>query len=203
MKLFSKRSYQKQTPWRDATLIFVVCEGNQREPNYFRFFHQLDSRLKLVIIPSEDGKSAPAHLLGNAKNAVEKHNPDKGTYSLYIVMDTDHWGKRQIHQVYEDCSKKPEWDVAISNPCFEVWLYFHREKNLPDNISKTCSDWKKVVDKIFSGGFNADKHPALIQSAIENAKANYSGKGYEPDPGSTQLHILGQKIYALTKSKFL
>ncbi len=88
MKLFHRKSYKKESPWRDATLIFVVCEGRQREPHYFRFFHQLDSRLKLVIA-----------------------------------------------------------------------------------------------------------------SAIENAKLNYSEEGYMPTLGSTKLHILGQRIYELTKSK--
>jgi hypothetical protein len=201
MKLLHKRAYLKQEPWRDATLIFIICEGRQREPDYFGFFHQLDSRLKLVIIPPKDNKSAPNHLLENAREAVEKFNPDKGSYFLFIVMDTDRWGKRQIQEVWEDCAKKQEWNLALSNPCFEVWLYFHGNKKLPDDSSKSCTGWKQLVNQAFDGGFDSNKHPALIRSAIENAKTNYSETGYRPEPGSTQLYILGQKIYERTKNK--
>jgi len=97
MKLLHRRAYQKQEPWRDATLIFVVCEGKQREPGYFAFFEELDSRLKLVIIPSDNGKSAPNHLLKNAQNTLGKFNPEKGSYSLYFVIDTDQWEKKHLH----------------------------------------------------------------------------------------------------------
>jgi len=46
-----------------------------------------------------------------------------------------------------------------------------------------------------------EKTPALIKTAIANAEAHYSCKGYKPNPGSTQLFELGKRIYELTRNK--
>jgi hypothetical protein len=63
------------------------------------------------------------------------------------------------------------WNVAQSNPGFEVWLYFHAKSNLPElgDIAQ-CNNWKPHLPKVIKGGFNSDFHPASIEVAIENAK---------------------------------
>ena len=33
-----KFTYEKKAPFRDAFLFIIVCEGTNREPDYFRFF---------------------------------------------------------------------------------------------------------------------------------------------------------------------
>lgn len=200
MPLLNKIKYDKIPPWRDATLFLIVCEGERREVQYFEFFNELDSKLKVIPVPSEEGKSAPNHLQINAEKAVISEVSDGGIYELWVVLDIDSWQEKAIHEVQKFCKNKNNWHVAISNPCFEVWLYFHFEKAKPimNELSK-CKEWKQLVNQAVAGGFDPMRHPTLIQEANKNAKTNYSAKGYLPDVASTQLFELGKKIYSLTK----
>lgn len=50
--------YEKKVPYRDAFYCIIVCEGQNREPDYFCFFDGMSSRVKLVPVESNHG-SAP------------------------------------------------------------------------------------------------------------------------------------------------
>jgi len=201
MPILSKRTFEKKDPFRDATIFLIVCEGGKREPDYFRFFEGISSKLNLIVIPSSEGKSAPNHLLENAKSAIIKNNSDEGDFELWFVLDNDKWGTH-IHTLNNECAtKNDKWKIALSNPCFEVWLYYHfrSEKPLPE-IIETSNVWKALVNTTINGGFDSTRHPILISDAIANSRNNYTKRGYIPDPGSTDLHQLGSKIYDLTKN---
>lgn len=120
---------------------------------------------------------------------------------VWFVIDTDRW-REQLHEIRQECDKHPHWRVAQSNPCFEVWLYFHAKTQLPEleNIAE-CSSWKPYLPTIIQGGFNADYHPIAIETAIINAKAAYEATGYFPDPGSTELWKLGEELLPLIKKE--
>jgi hypothetical protein len=139
MKLLNKLSYQKKEPWRDATIFIIVCEGSETEKKYFDFFHLLTERIKVYPVPSTDGMTAPKYLFNNAENAYAKYSSDGGKVELWFVIDVDRWVK-QIHELHNECSTKPDWNIAISNPCFEVWLNAHFEPQiLPLVKTDQCS----------------------------------------------------------------
>lgn len=197
MPLLNKLTYAKKKPWRDAKLFIIICEGERREFQYFNFFDGLSPKLKVVAVPSEAGKSAPKHLLDNAAKA-EAQFDDGGEYELWIVMDIDKWESKDLHEVQTVSNEKASWSLAISNPCFEVWLYFHFEKGLPiiDDIDQ-CKTWKPLLHSVIEGGFDSAYHPTLLDTANQNAKANYESEGYFPKVGSTQIYQLGEKISSL------
>ncbi len=199
MPLLNKREYSKKEPFRDANIYIIICEGEKREPEYFRFFEGLSSKLKLFVIPSHDGKSAPKHLIENATHFEKSIIKDEGDFELWYILDMDRWGS-QIHSIESECRKRPDWNIAISNPCFEVWLYYHfTNKKFVDKEAKHCKNWKQIVSKLVDGGFNSNHHPTLIEDAILNSKKNYSEEGYIPDIGATQVHIISEKIFEITK----
>jgi len=203
MKLFHKLQYKKQEPFRDASLMIIVCEGKRREPDYFRYFDQLDSRLKIIVVPSRNGASAPKYLVDNANAATEHHIKDDGSYKLWFVLDTDRWVKQHVLEICKICEKNPSWDFALSNPCFEVWLFYHVNKNRPENVSAKCKDWKKLVNESISGGFDPNIHPGLIQAAIKHSEKHHTAQGYLPDCGSTQVFSLGKELFQIVKKKDL
>ncbi len=57
--------YEKKAAFRDAFLFIIVCEGQNREPDYFRFFDGISSRVKIVPVRSGHG-SAPRLLIEKA-----------------------------------------------------------------------------------------------------------------------------------------
>ena len=192
--------YQKKPPFRDAFFFIIVCEGTNREPDYFRFFDGMSSRVKVVPLKSVGG-SAPNQLFGVAISAEKEFSVDPNEDKLWFVIDTDRW-RKQLHEIRQEADKHPHWKVAQSNPCFEVWLYFHGKSTLPelDRIDE-CGNWKGLLPRVIKGGFNSDTHPIAIETAIENAKASYEATGYFPNPGSTQIWVLGEELLPLIKKE--
>lgn len=200
MPLINKREYTKKEPFRDANIYIIVCEGEKREPDYFRFFEGLSSKLKLHIVPSQNGKSAPNHLTDNAIQFEQATIKDEGDYELWFILDRDKW-ENQIHIIQSECGTKSNWNIALSNPCFEVWLYYHfTEKQLEISSKEDCKIWKNSVNSIVVGGFNSNHHPTLIENAIENSKKNYSEEGYLPKVGATQVYKIAEKIFVITQN---
>jgi len=190
--------YEKKVPFRDAFLFIIVCEGTNREPNYFRFFEGLSSRVKIVPTASGVG-SAPKLLIEVALRKEEELDAKADRDRVWFVIDTDKWGA-QLHEIRQVCALHPHWRVAQSNPCFEVWLYYHAKSLLPalQNINQ-CQNWKTHLPTVIQGGFNHDFHPIAIETAMINAKAAYKATGYFPDPGSTDLWRLAEELLPLIK----
>lgn len=197
----TKFTYQKKEPFRDAFYLIIVCEGSNREPEYFRFFDGLSSRVKVVPVESREGESAPAKLIANALAKTEELGATSESDTLWFVIDTDRW-RAQVHHLREECEHHPGWNVAQSNPCFEVWLYYHVKNTLPvlAHIDR-CNNWKPLVAKIIKGGFNPDFHPVAIETATGNAKDNYREEGYLPQSGSTQVWQLAEVLVPLIKNE--
>jgi hypothetical protein len=201
MPLTDRREYRKKKAFRDATLFVVICEGERREPEYFSFFDRLSSRIKVKTVPSKKGKSAPNHLLSNAQEASSE-NALTNNDQLWIVLDKDRWSRKSIESILQAGRSKAFWNIAISNPCFEVWLYFHFTKTLPELADLSgCREWKEIIPRINPGGFDCSRHPVLIETATINARSNYRANGYLPDSGSTQVFELAAKIFPLIKNE--
>ena len=49
----TKFTYEKKDAFRDAFYFIIVCEGQNREPDYFRFFDGISSRVKIVSVESD------------------------------------------------------------------------------------------------------------------------------------------------------
>lgn len=194
----NKFSYVKREPFRDAFLLVIMCEGKNREPQYFRFFDGLSSRVKVIPVESAEG-SSPKWLIEKARKIEEELAIDPFTDMLWFVIDTDRW-RHQLLEMRQECDNRRHWSVAQSNPCFEVWLYFHAKSNLPelDKIDQ-CNHWKPHLPKVIKGGFNSDFHPASIEIAMENAKKRYKYTGYFPDPGCTDLWKLAEVLLSFVK----
>lgn len=199
MPLLNKREYQKKDPFRDATIFIIVCEGSHKEPEYFKFFHLLTRKIKVIPVPSKDGKSSPVHLIPNAQDAILEHNSDGGDFELWFVIDVDRW-RDQIHQLHIEASEN-KWNIAISNPCFEVWLNDHfEEPNSPESGQENCKSWKVHVHEKY-GGFDHTQHQTFLERAIKTSEEKYTEKGYIPDIGKTQLFNLCKKLFELTKTE--
>lgn len=119
------------------------------------------------------------------------------------MIDTDQWGDK-IKSLRSFCLNNNisnnAWFVAQSNPCFEVWLYYHFFDCKPrkSDIDR-CGSLKKFVDEKIPGGFDSRKMPAKIETAINHAKILYSETNCEPDVFCTEVYKLGEVIYPFVK----
>ena len=216
-----RKDYAKKAPSKEASKIYIVCEGKETEKGYFDFFEGLSSNLKLIIIPPEDGTD-PLKLMELAQRLLLS---ETGRYSLdfrqrdkvWFAIDTDTWEREgKIQPLRDFCSeqnKKLEafdeikpyeaWNVTQSNPSFEIWLYYHFYPNKPDveDIEQHPSI-KSYVDSTIAGGFNYQKDPVRIKDAIDNSERNFHRQeNGNPDLFSTEEHFLAKEILGFVNSE--
>ena len=91
-----RRIYEKSAPSRDAQKIYIVCEGKEREKEYFEFFQGISTNLQLIIIPPEGGKTDPVKLMEQAIKVFlsdcPEHRLDESEKDLvWFAIDTDTW----------------------------------------------------------------------------------------------------------------
>jgi hypothetical protein len=198
-----KRGYNRETPAelvKDYKVFAIACEGSKREPQYFNVFKYMSTRIKVDVIEdvSDSGeivsnKSSPTWVLDRAVKYVEKEGLLDDDY-LYFVIDTDRWSFEQINTLAEYCSKYTNWNLVISNPCFEVWLYFHRRGDIENSESDTCEKFKSEISSFDKGGYHPYKFLPYVFDAIANAKAADS------NPGHFMPEFKESKVYQLVES---
>lgn len=80
----------------------------------------------------KDPPSSPQHVLRRALEYAEKVDLNDED-SVWLVMDVDRWGGKALNEVHDECSRRQNWHIVLSNPCFEVWLLYHTSACL-DNL---------------------------------------------------------------------
>lgn len=214
--ILTNRLFERVPPSREAKSIYIFSEGAKREYQYFEYFRELDSRINIEIYklhPHEDNsplgllRIAEKCVLKTNKNPNPKYNFIEGD-EVWIVLDIDKDKDEsrlpQIENVQKKCAEIENWNLVKSNPCFEVWLYYHIHANKPilDNSDK-CTEWKKFVNSSVKGGFDSRKHPIFVETASENAKNNYFSENDIPVIGSTEVYNLAESIVPLLSSKLM
>lgn len=214
--ILTNRLFKREEPTREAKSIYIFCEGVKREYDYFEYFKEMDSRINIEIYKLKNSEdNSPRGLLNITRKCIlkTKTNP-KPKYDfqkndeVWIVLDLDKdkldSRKPQIAELINECQKNKDWHIALSNPCFEVWLYCHFSNKKPNfKGDEFCIKWKKKVNDSIKGGFDSRKHPIYINQAITNAKKNFQIKDNIPQFGSTQVYLLAESIYSILREKII
>lgn len=209
--ILTNRLFERQAPSREAKSLYIFCEGAKREYQYFEYFREIDSRIKVEVNKlNPDENNSPKGLYDLA---VSSFSGDKPKFTLqendevWIVIDTDpdksNSREEQIRQIKEVCQSKDNWFVVESNPCFEVWLYLNQNEKIEEFESDDiCKSWKQKVNESYDGGFDSRRHPIFIEEAIQNAERNFdSDKSNRPLKGSTEVYLLAKSMFAVIKNK--
>jgi len=216
--MIKRRKYIKRSPSKDAHKLYVICEGEITEPSYFHFFDGLSSRLNVIIIPQEEG-SDPLKLIKLVEklfinSSTRKYNLEyKNGDTVWFVVDTDSWEEeRKLNKLREFCHNRNKkigrgkstydmWNIAQSNPSFEIWMYYHIYEEKPDEQAvENGASLKEFVNKQISGGFDFEKDPCRLERAIKNTDANSSfDKEGRPGIFSSGMFRLGKEILSIVK----
>lgn len=180
-----KRGYKRLVEKkRDYRLFAIACEGSVRERDYFECFEVLSSRISVDLIADvdEDGNvvvshnSSPDHVLQRAQVYANNTDLIDGD-QMWIVVDVDRWPEEQLSILAQECYSRG-WNLAISNPCFEVWLCYHMEEDIPDGGEiKDSGYFKNHLSLLTIEGYSPEVYSPLAFNAIEVAKAKDTNPG--------------------------
>ena len=83
---------------------------------------------------------SPEHVLkqlNDYKSQYELEADDE----LWLVVDKDRWTEAMLSRVATECSQEVAMHMALSNPCFELWLLLHPDpKNRKIIIKQFCNE---------------------------------------------------------------
>ena len=212
--ILTKRLFVREAPSRLAKSIYIFCEGAKREYQYFQYFKELDSRINIEVYkldPTENNSPlglfdiAKQCILSDIKNEKAKYSFQKGD-EVWIVLDIDKdkldSRKPQIEKIQQEINTLNNWNLSLSNPCFEVWHYYHLEKEMPTfNNLEVCKNWKNHINNVVKGGYDSRRHPILILDAQTNSENNFESENSIPTEGNTDLFNLSKIILELIGEK--
>ena len=209
--LSRNKVYEKLEIAKDAKKVYIFCEGEDTEIEYFKYFQGFSSNIDILPIPNDNGKSDPIKLKENAELLFFGNEITLPTYKLsreykdevWFVIDTDGWNEgNKIKELKDFCQDKDKWNVVQSNPCFELWQYYHFNVEKPEleNTAK-YSSFKAYVNDQIKGGFDKRSMPIELESAINNSLINFEIENEQPKLYSTELHILGRVIHSFVKNQ--
>ena len=122
---------------RDARLFVIAVEG-EGSGEEFRYFSELErlrlvdrKRLKLLLLTADPERhhSAPAHVLERLDEHCQRHKMRQQYDQHWLVLDVDSWSERTLADVTQKGIQRG-YRLAISNPCFELWLLLHETDEL-------------------------------------------------------------------------
>ncbi len=142
---------RRKLPRREPRRQFVLyCEGKNTEPDYFAALKEvyvdalIDIRtVPAVGVPSTIAERASKHLNSGRR---KKKNSFEENDEVWAVFDRDE--HPHVNDAVQKC-KGNGVGVALSNPCFEVWLILHiAPYDKPDDrhkaqhyLKKCCKDY--------------------------------------------------------------
>jgi len=102
--------------------FFLVVEGRS-EKTYFANFSRRNCPVKSFVAPSGD----PVGLVRQAMTLIEKGRVDLDDQDeMWCVFDRDNNSQDSIDDAVT-IARKNGFNIAFSNPCFEIWLLWHFE----------------------------------------------------------------------------
>ena len=190
-------SYARKSQKRIPRRIYIFTEGSKTEPKYFREFIQYYkiSQAHVKVIGRDTTASSPKSVI-EAMDYYKKSNPVKTKNDIYcMVIDTDRWGKN-LKEAVDDAHQR-RYLVALSNPCFEIWLLMHfQDANTILNNANLLMTKTEINTQIHSypitGNNEIDYFPRT-DSAVETAEK------LDPKPQQRLLEQIGSRVYSLMK----
>lgn len=196
------RGYKRGEPFRDSALFVIACEGAVREKEYFEHLATLSTRIRIKVLQrDEPTRSAPKWVIDSAARYEDEVGLAQDD-QLWIVMDVDRWKEEQLREIALTCKDTKNWYLALSNPCFEVWLYLHVD-DIGTSKSTTCQELKEELNGKVKGGYNKAEFIKSIDRAHERALTLDPNPHlhFLPSQMRTKMHLLTTELFKIVGSQ--
>lgn len=206
---------ERREAYRDARIIVVASEGKDTERIYLKALanEYANPRVHVHILErskDEQNNSSPEHVL-------KQLNDYKGQYALeaddelWLVIDKDRWTEAMLSHVATECSQDSFMHMALSNPCFELWLLLHfvdpalltfeEQEQWMNNRrrSKNADPYLKIrlryeMGSYHEAAYDTQQLMSHVDIAIERARA------LDINPADRWPQTLGTRMYLLAES---
>ena len=209
-------NYSRHEATRDSRLIVIAAEGERTEKIYFEALraYSRNSRVHIKILERDAENrhnSAPEYVLGQLTQYKTEHALEQDD-ELWLVIDRDDWKPTALRVVAQKCVQDEAFHMALSNPCFELWLLLHLEDmasvsdeekaRIKKNSREGTNDsyLKREMRRLMGGSYNASRYNAFVlvphvHDAIRRAEIlDVDKQARWPQELGTRVYLLAQSI---------
>ena len=188
--------YHRAKPIRvRKPVVLLATEGSHTEVVYFQELKKTHREVVTVLISGgKPGELNPKRVLKRLRDEVLKHRRNMDwlrSDSAWLVVDTDQWAEEERQEILRE-ARDGDFQLAASNPCFEVWLLLHFREAWPSATGKDLRELLAANDCL--GCFTKTSYPMArllpqTQAAIERARRSDTADLQAwPGSGSTRVY---------------
>jgi hypothetical protein len=190
--------------------FLIVCEGEVTEPSYFAGLRR-EQQIRLLQVVVDDAGGTPKSLVERAvtekKDAARRAKSEKDENlkfdEIWCVFDID---EHPLILEAKEQARAHGISLAISNPCFELWLLLHFAEQRAwihrHSVQSACRKYLKDYEKEVP----FEQLRGLLDDALRRAEQLESwqvNRGCQGENPSTDMHKLVHRLRAVGKSESL
>lgn len=202
--------YEKNEGVFSYDIVYVISGGEHKEKVFLReLINRKNIHSLRVIFESKTNQGLQPYQMQELWKRIEVSREicvDGENYQLddvdrvFLLSDVDEFYE-QLIQI--EGKNEPEYQWIISNPCFEMWLYYcfrdSPQRDLaiiePLPVSQRSQKMKRLCKDLIDGGMRPEKAFEQMEKGIENSERYYE----EDDNGipvlyATQMHKMAQHL---------
>lgn len=202
--------YQKTDGVLSGNLIFVLSGGSKRERDFLKILiKQKELHSLRVAFISENNQGLQPYQMQYKwtkiyKNGIfsieSQHYHLDAMDKVFLLTDVDEFYDQLVKILsIKEVGDRGQW--IISNPCFEIWLYYcFKNDPLKDfgclqkiQIKKRSQNLKRLGNMVVAGGLNPILAFEHLHEGIKHSKQHYvEDENSIPKLYSTQMHEMAQ-----------
>lgn len=181
----SLEGYEKIDGKLSYTIMLVISGGETRERNFLKELEENSHSLRVKFI-SKDQQGLNPDQMQEEWEKIKKDNRFEFNGSTHTLLDDDKvYLVSDVDEFYDKLKdlvpKETRAQWIISNPCFEIWLYYCFKNNPKTDlkelegleVAKKSQKLKNLLNAKISGGANPCKAFFCMETGISNSKAHY------------------------------
>jgi hypothetical protein len=208
------QDYLKKEKNLDTALFIIISGGEKKERQYFSCIlsqPQKFSKIKIHFLSKKKEGLQTFELLETANKIRCKLEDSEVDHSdsFFLLSDRDHFYP-EILAIKPECDKE-RYCLIVSNPCFEIWLYYSYFELLPSDdgfqlpeVKQMSSEFKGFLNQksALKGGVDPRKAIFEIKSAIINSRQKYKEDELGiPELFSTNMFELAEVLLPLIEKE--
>mgnify|MGYP003495335753 FL=1 len=204
------KGYEKTDGVMSYSIICVISGGEKRERDFLKtLIRQKDLHSLRVAFISKEGQGLQPYQMQEQWEEIQKTKTiaiDDRTFQLdemdkvFLLSDVDEFYE-QLVRILESHVVEDQGEWIISNPCFEIWLYYcfcdkpqeDLASIIPHSPKQRSQEWKHLGHNIVTGGLNGIKAFEYMLPGIAHSIRNYAEDSNAiPVLFATQMHKMAQ-----------
>ncbi len=191
---------------RPKKTLLIFCEGERTEPEYIEALRREPSVKDIAAVDlrlaTKSGGSAPLTLVVSAATARQRDDDEDGEAEIdeyWCVFDVE-WPRN--HPGLEDAiarARQARIEVAISNPCFELWLALHFADQSAWLDNEEARRLRRHHDGVTHKGLDptvymSKRHDAAARAASLDERHRLNGTAFPDNNPSSGMHRLLKSV---------